>query len=190
VRLLRGYAAGAPRTRVWSHTRLTIARGGSVHVDGRFDLGPTWPWGRTYPSQLVVGPGASVRVRGHMSIHTDFQVWVNPGAELVLGSGFANYGLRLSCRRSIQIGMDCALGERITIRDSDDHRVSGGSGPVAPIRIGDHVWIGSGATVLRGVSIGDGAVVAAGAVVTKPVPERCLVAGVPARIVRDDVDWT
>jgi acetyltransferase-like isoleucine patch superfamily enzyme len=158
-------------------------------VPGRFDLGPPWQWGRTYPSQLVIAPGAFVEVRGHMSIYTDFQVWVNPGARLVMGSGFANYGLRMSCRDSIEIGMDCAIGERVSIRDSDDHHVTGSNGPVSPVRIGDHVWIGSGAHVLRGVHIGDGAVVAAGAAVTRPVPDRCLVAGVPARVIREEVEW-
>ena len=52
------------------------------------------------------------------------------------------------------------------------------------------VWIGTGATVLKGVTIGDGAVIAAGAVVTRDVPARSLVGGVPARVIRTDVDWT
>lgn len=50
-----------------------------------------------------------------------------------------------------------------------------------PIVIGKRVWIGSHATILGGVTIGDGAVVAAGAVVTKDVPPRTVVAGVPAK---------
>lgn len=50
-----------------------------------------------------------------------------------------------------------------------------------PIVIGKRVWIGSHATILGGVTIGDGAVVAAGAVVTRDVPPRTVVAGVPAR---------
>jgi acetyltransferase-like isoleucine patch superfamily enzyme len=124
-----------------------------------------------------------------MSIYTDFQIWVNSGARLVLGSGFVNYGLRLSCHELVEIGMDCAVGEGVRIRDSDDHVVTGGAGPVAPVRIGNHVWIGSGATVLRGVRIGDGAVIAAGAVVTRDVPERCVAAGVPARVIREDIQW-
>lgn len=51
------------------------------------------------------------------------------------------------------------------------------------IVIGNDVWIGMGAIILNGVSIGNGVTVAAGAVVTKDVPDYCVVAGVPARIV-------
>ncbi|MBB3945327.1 acetyltransferase-like isoleucine patch superfamily enzyme [Rhizobium skierniewicense] len=43
--------------------------------------------------------------------------------------------------------------------------------------------------ILKGVTIGDGAVIAAGAVVTKDVPPRSVVAGNPAKIVRDDIAW-
>lgn len=55
---------------------------------------------------------------------------------------------------------------------------------VARVRIGENVWIGSGAVILPGVDIGDDSIVAAGAVVTRNVPPRTLVAGVPARVVR------
>ncbi|RVX38557.1 acetyltransferase-like isoleucine patch superfamily enzyme [Nonomuraea polychroma] len=53
------------------------------------------------------------------------------------------------------------------------------------IRIGDDVWIGSNVVVLDGVTIGDHAVVGAGAVVTKDVPAWAMVAGNPARLIRD-----
>jgi phosphonate metabolism protein (transferase hexapeptide repeat family) len=53
-----------------------------------------------------------------------------------------------------------------------------------PVDIGHDVWIGHGAIVLPGQKIGTGAVVAAGAVVSKDVPDYCIVAGVPARVVR------
>lgn len=54
----------------------------------------------------------------------------------------------------------------------------------APIHIGEHVWIGAHATVLPGVTVGDGAVIAAGAVVSKDVPPRTVVGGVPVRVLR------
>jgi maltose O-acetyltransferase len=53
----------------------------------------------------------------------------------------------------------------------------------APVVIEDNVWIGSGAIILPGVTIGRGSVIGASAVVTKDVPERSVVVGVPARVV-------
>ena len=54
----------------------------------------------------------------------------------------------------------------------------------APVKLGNHVWIGSNATILAGVTIGDWAVVAAGAVVTKDVPPLTVVGGVPAKVIK------
>ena len=58
----------------------------------------------------------------------------------------------------------------------------------AHTRIGRHCFIGAGAVLLPGVSIGDGSIVAAGAVVTRDVPPRSIVAGSPARVVREGID--
>ena len=55
----------------------------------------------------------------------------------------------------------------------------------APIVIERNVWLGAGATVLQGVTVGSDAVVAAGAIVTRDVPPRTLVAGVPGRVLRE-----
>ena len=54
-----------------------------------------------------------------------------------------------------------------------------------PITIGNNVWIGGGVHILSGVNVGNNAVIAAGAVVTKDVPDNCVVAGVPAKKIKD-----
>jgi len=56
---------------------------------------------------------------------------------------------------------------------------------MAPIRIEDKVWLGMNVTVLKGVTIGEGAVVAAGSIVTKDVQPWTLVAGNPARVIKE-----
>ena len=53
------------------------------------------------------------------------------------------------------------------------------------IIVGDNVWIGGGAHILSGVKVGNNVVIAAGAVVTKDVPDNCVVAGVPAKKIKD-----
>ncbi len=54
-----------------------------------------------------------------------------------------------------------------------------------PIHIKKNCWIGAGATILRGVTIGENSVVGAGSVVTKDVPDNVIVAGNPAKIIKN-----
>jgi acetyltransferase-like isoleucine patch superfamily enzyme len=56
---------------------------------------------------------------------------------------------------------------------------------MSPVSIGNDVWIAPKCIILKGVSIGDAAVVAAGSVITKDIPPRVIVAGNPARIIRE-----
>lgn len=98
-------------------------------------------------------------------------------------------GSRVSASTSIRIGRRCAISFGVTILDDDGHGF--GLPPyTAPIRIEDDVWIGCNVTILKGVTIGEGSVVAAGAVVTRSCPPRSLLAGVPARVIREGVMWT
>lgn len=56
---------------------------------------------------------------------------------------------------------------------------------VAPVTIGDDVWIAANVTILAGVEIGAGAVIGAGSVVTKSIPSMAIAAGVPATVIRE-----
>jgi len=88
----------------------------------------------------------------------------------------------------VTIGDDVMISWDVMISDTDYHAVDGGD-PTAPVTIEDVAWVGARATILKGVTVGAGAVVAAGSVVTRSVPPRTLVAGSPARVIREDVTW-
>ncbi|WP_369292706.1 acyltransferase [Nocardioides oceani] len=91
--------------------------------------------------------------------------------------------------RGLRIGERCAIGWNTHFLDENFHQLHGQvSG--ARIEVGDDVWIGSGVTVLPGARIPDGCVVAANATVVGVFDEpRCLLAGLPARVIRRDVEW-
>ena len=114
---------------------------------------------------------------------------------------YADYGLNITVGRAVHIGYNCMFTGPGAITIADEvmiapkvNLVTAGH-PVdpeerrkyitaQPITIDSNVWIGSAATILAGVHVGAGSVVAAGAVVTRDVPPRTLVAGVPAKIIR------
>jgi acetyltransferase-like isoleucine patch superfamily enzyme len=105
------------------------------------------------------------------------------------------YGTVISAHREIIIGRQCAISWNCTIIDSDMHEIIYPTGfPAARsrnerIRIGDHVWIGASAVILKGVTIGENSIIAASAVVTEDVPPHTLVAGNPAKPIREIAGW-
>ncbi len=142
------------------------------------------------PGSLYIDDNATLDV-DHFTCYAGCRVTVYKNASLTLKSGFLNHDSVIECFDNIFIGEHCAISERVMIRDSNNHTLNHpGYQKSAPIHIGNHVWIGMGATILSGVTIGDGAVIAAGAVVTKDVPPNTLVAGIPAKVVRENVEWT
>ncbi|WP_288130258.1 acyltransferase [Microbulbifer sp.] len=97
-------------------------------------------------------------------------------------------GVRISAGQSISIGNACMIAANVYISDSDWHGLYNRTRPfrcTAPISIGDNVWIGDSAIVCKGVNIGDNAVVGAGSVVTRDVPANAVVAGNPARVIKE-----
>lgn len=97
-----------------------------------------------------------------------------------------NYGVLLDGRGGLCIGDNVSVSEGTVILTMD-HNVDDPDLALRsrPVTIGDYVFIGSYARILPGVMVGEGAVIAAGAVVVRDVDPYTLVAGVPARHVRD-----
>lgn len=103
-------------------------------------------------------------------------------------------GITANCvilvNQSVKIGKDALIAWDTVITDSDWHEIEGQSNS-QNIVIGDHVWIATGAKVFKGVQIGGHSIVAAGAVVTRGTyPEQSLLAGVPAKVIKENMpEW-
>ena len=113
-----------------------------------------------------------------------------PKATLTIGDGTAiGDRTEIHCGNSITIGNDTVISWDCCIMDRDYHKLESDYEVTKPVVIGNNVWIGCNVIILKGVTIGDGAVIAAGAVVTKDVPERAIVGGNPAKIIKENVTW-
>ena len=144
------------------------------------------------PAVLKLYRSSRLITKGWVHMAPGTSVVVGPGATLELGGSTFFSGGTILCSESIVIGELVAIAWDSDISDSDMHPIVVDGEPFpasAPIRIGDHVWIGAGARIMKGVTIGNGAIIAAGAIVTKDVLPRTLVGGVPARPIRKNVDW-
>lgn len=113
--------------------------------------------------------------------YTDF------GKNIAVGEGvFINACCHFQDHGGVVLGDGCQIGHNVVFATLDHGLAPEDRGTTypAPIVLKKNVWVGSNATILSGVTIGESAVVAAGAVVTRDVPERAIVGGVPARVIR------
>ncbi len=125
---------------------------------------------------------------GSCYIEPDF--WCDYGVNIQIGQRFyANHHCVMLDAAAISIGDDVMLGPAVQIYTvshpmAASERVSGLE-QALPVHIANRVWIGGGAIILPGVRIGEGAVIAAGAVVNRDVAPYTLVAGQPARLIKE-----
>jgi acetyltransferase-like isoleucine patch superfamily enzyme len=132
---------------------------------------------------MEIGDGVVLR-----SVLLPLELATGVGGRLTIGSGgVINYGASIGATGEIRIGERVNIGPFVMIIDTTFHDVYDRSRvpPAKPVTIGDEVFLGAKSSVMPGVTIGEGAIVATGAVVTRDVPAFTMVAGVPAKVVRE-----
>lgn len=164
-------------------------------LDGVFSINNSWikSYKRKNISELILLPNSLLVVKNYFTLYQGASIYIGENAKMLIkGNGFANTNTQINCFNYIEIGEGTYISDDVKIQDSDNHTVfeSGISKEhTKPIIIGDHVWIGKNALILKGVTISNGAIIAAGSVVVKDVPAKTLVAGNPAKVIKENVEW-
>ena len=126
---------------------------------------------------------------GDYSVVESFACINNAVGDVIIGD-YTRIGLHNTIIGPVTIGSHVNLAQGITITalnhnfDNPNKRIDEQGVNTTPVNVGNDIWIGANAVVLPGVTIGDHSVVAAGAIVTKDVPPHSLVAGVPAKVIK------
>ena len=189
---------------VGNNNRIQLANYTSLRQNVRFEL-------LGNDNIIVIQPGAmltnlTIQMQGSYNV-------LSIGANCFIGGGYLSFeddnGLMVigkdtsilgvhivtsepeSC---VEIGEDCLMSYDVDIRTGDSHSIIDITtghrlNRAQSIYIGNHVWIGAHVQVLKNATIDSGSIIGTGSVVTRPIPANCSAAGVPARVLKNNVSW-
>lgn len=163
-------------------------------------------------NRIIIGdfaqlPGASITIHGSNNV-VNIGPWSylggtdlfmeDDGGSITIGEHTKFLGkthLAVIEGTNITIGRDCLFSSDIQLRTGDSHSILDQSGrrvnASRDIAIGDHVWVGIQAFINKGSCVAPHCIVGARAMVTKAFEEpHCVLAGIPARVVKHGVDWS
>jgi acetyltransferase-like isoleucine patch superfamily enzyme len=135
-----------------------------------------------------------IRFKGDFSIGKGCRFDIGRNATVEFETGFINPRTTLIIMHGLTVGAGCSIAWGCQFLDEDFHALSYEGRPAGGdnrIVIGSHVWIGSNVSILKGSVIPEGCVVASCSVVKSRFTEKkALIAGNPAKIVRQNVSWS
>ena len=176
------------------HQKVKLRGAGRIHAGGRLEVGINYN-GISYRSDKTL-----LNILGKLDVEESASI--GRGCRLDIGEfGSVSFGrdVVVNCNTTLiimhhlEIGDQCRIGWDCQFLDEDFHTLSypGQKETAENIIIGNRVWIGCGVKIYKGTVIPGGCVVASDSVVkgiyTK---ERALIGGVPARVLKEDVDWS
>lgn len=144
-------------------------------------------------ANIYFGYDSKIYLGKSISIGPGVNIIAKDKAKLSIGENtYFTSDSHIEAVNSIAIGSDCAISWGVTIIDDNHHKV------ITKIQkeeidtdlvIGNHVWIGCNVTILKGTKIGNNCIVSAGSVVKGVFSDNTLIAGNPAKVVKEDVNW-
>lgn len=178
---------------IYKNSVIDIHKSAKINLNNDFYVNSDNFKGAKAECYLKLQESSTLNINGSFKLFYGSTIQVFKNALLTLGRGYINSNSVIACCNKITIGDGAAISRNVYIYDGDHHSILDDEENILnkskPINIGKHVWIGVGAIILKGVNIGDGSIIGAGSVVNKDVPSNCLVAGNPAKVIRENVRW-
>lgn len=168
-------------------------------------------------SSLILKNGVMIRGKSHWGLCKKAKFWVGCNGKFLDGRIIMSDNSSMKIGKNVDVGFghdwvlneytecvvgnDCLFSYDIYLRTNDGHSVfdlkSGKNinstyeiSKNKKILIGNHVWIGMRSTVLYDTEIGDGSIIGAASLIKGKIPNNCVAAGIPAKVIRTDVAWS
>lgn len=161
-----------------------------VHCDGKLVLGDYVEIDGFSKEGIQIGGNSTI---GKYSIMRASSFYTSPGEGIKIGCNFCCGDFSFfGASGGISIGNDVQIGQAVRFH-AQNHKYNGTElirlqgVENKRIVIGDNCWIGSGTVILAGVEIASGCVIGANSVVTKSFPENCVIAGNPAKVIKQRI---
>jgi acetyltransferase-like isoleucine patch superfamily enzyme len=182
--------------KVYTKAGIKINRGAKITLGSRLTLGngdPESPIVSRLPINIFLGSETVIVIGKSVSIGPGVNIIVKKGASFSVGDHtYFTSDSHMEVVHNVTIGSNCAISWGVTIIDDNHHQVlpeKKGSVKEKEVKIGDHVWIGCHVTILKGTVLGNNCIVAAGSIVKGKFPDNVLIAGNPAKIVKQEINW-
>ena len=147
---------------------------------------------------IIKGNNNSITIGSHCLFMGNTCIYIEgDGNNVIIGHNLIaqpNLSLVLAEGTHITINDDCLFARDVKIRTSDQHGIYNVDKKrinlAKSVEIGKHVWIGAGSVVNKGAIIGNDTVIGMHSMVTKDIPNNCVAAGMPARVLYKDIHWS
>ena len=152
---------------------------------------------RIYDSQIQFFGGNNTIIIEHDCVLKNLDIWISDGGIIEIGHNTHFSGkIHIACieGKKVHIGERCLFSDTITFRTGDSHSILNDDfkriNKAKDISIGNHVWIGQQVIILKGTTVQDNSIVGTGSILTgKTYDSNSIIAGVPAKIVKQHVSW-
>jgi len=178
---------------IMAHQKVSIKGQKNIETRGRLQIGMSFVGFMHKSDRTLLNIRGKALFLGDYSIGRGCRIDIAENATLEVGhTGYVNANTRFIIHHHLKIGQDCAISWDCQFLDDDFHSISyeGKKEKEEGIEIGNHVWIGNYVKIYKGTRIPDGCVIAADSSVRGIFTEKnCLIAGNPARVVKEGVRW-